>query len=182
MRRPIRFDASHIAAIANHPYVEKFAVQPTYDGMEFEFMVKADSPIGVNISSDWRRIFVEFTSSAYCISWVDIKHGTRRKSVEARDLEAEDHVYDVMMNIVDYLAVLTEDERGERYDLTVSEEVEKRFNPFAIRALRFMKQLVRKPRTHPDRWERRQERHWHMVQRERRLPLYPFKGEAGNPG
>jgi hypothetical protein len=162
----IRFDVAHFGKIRSHPSVEEFYVQPTSDGMEFEFIFKRSSALGANIDPHSEMTFVEFTNCSYDIYWADREKGNQRIRFEAREFAALDHVNDVIMNIVDFLEIVVEHHSGRE------QSVNGVCNPFALRALAQFYKLIKLPKTYPDRWDRKMENFNRQMARYRRLDEY----------
>ena len=171
----IRFTAQQLLEISNHQYVETFTIRPTEDGMEFEFTFWGDTPMGGNIDPKFRRVFVEFSGSSYQISWCDEKNGSRRVVIEARDDLAMEHVQDVLEHIVDFVEAITEDERHTRDRPSLDEVIYDEFHSWKARSVRFLEELLGRPKTHPDKWEREIKRRRREIARMRRLELYPYE-------
>jgi hypothetical protein len=171
MFKPISFDIRHLSSFANHPYVESFVVRPTSDRMEFEFLFKPTAPMSKNIHADAPWVYVEFTNASYSIYWQDRENGPIKKQLEASNDKEFDHLSDAIMNIVDFIEVITEDERWD----DVSEQSYALSNPFAFKALKIVHRLINGPTDHPDRWARTWDRFKNVIEGQRRVERFPFK-------
>jgi hypothetical protein len=144
-------------------------VRPTSDAMEFEFLFKATAPMSRNIYPDAPWVYVEFTNAAYSIWWHDRTNGAVKKEFEATNDQEFDHLFDAIMNIVDFIEVITEDQRWD----DVSEEDYAKSNPLAFKALKFVHRLINGKKNHPARWAQVWGR-FQAIERELRVKDYPF--------